>query len=58
MNASTPLVTVVMPSFNEDPHIVRTSLESIRAQTFTDFECIVVDESTRTELADAAACLR
>jgi glycosyltransferase involved in cell wall biosynthesis len=52
MRAS-PLVTVVVPSFNEDPHIVRTSLESIRAQTFTDFECIVVDESTRPELAEA-----
>jgi glycosyltransferase involved in cell wall biosynthesis len=43
----------VVPSFNEDPHIVRASLESIRAQIFTDFECIVVDESTRPELADA-----
>lgn len=53
MSASTPLVTVVMPSFNEAPHIVRASLESIRAQTFTDFECIVVDESTRPELAEA-----
>lgn len=53
MSASTPLVTVVIPSFNEDPCIVRASLESIRAQTFTDFECIVVDESTRPELAEA-----
>lgn len=53
MSASTPLVTVVIPSFNEDPYIVRASLESIRAQTFTDFECIVIDESSRTELAEA-----
>jgi glycosyltransferase involved in cell wall biosynthesis len=45
-------VTVVVPSFNEDPRFVRASLESIRAQTFTDFECIVVDESTCPELAD------
>ena len=53
MSASTPLVTVVIPSFNEDPYIVRASLESIRAQTFTDFECIVIDESSRPELAEA-----
>lgn len=53
MSASAPIVTVVVPSFNEAPHIVRASLESIRAQSFTDFECIVVDESTRPELADA-----
>lgn len=53
MNTSSPLVTVVIPSFNEDAKIVRISLESICAQTFTDFECIVVDESTRPELANA-----
>lgn len=53
MNGSPPFVTVVVPSFNEPPHIVRASLESIRAQAFTDFECIVVDESTRPELANA-----
>jgi len=54
MSAVSPLVTVVVPSFNEASNIVRTSLESLRAQTFTDFECIVVDESTQPELA--AAC--
>lgn len=53
MSTSTPLVTVVMPTFNVDPYIVRASLESIRAQTFTDFECIVIDESSRPELAEA-----
>jgi glycosyltransferase involved in cell wall biosynthesis len=53
MSIATPYVTVVVPSFNEDPHIVRVSLESIRAQTFTNFECIVVDESTEPELAEA-----
>src|SRR5947209_8445890 len=54
MSNNNPTVTVVVPSFNEEPHIVRASLESVRAQSFTDFECIVVDESTRPELA--AAC--
>lgn len=53
MSCFPPLVSVVVPSFNEDPHIVRASLESVRSQTFTDFECIVVDESTQPELAEA-----
>jgi glycosyltransferase involved in cell wall biosynthesis len=53
MSGLNPFVTVVVPSFNEDPQIVRASLESIRAQTFPDFECIVVDESTQPELAEA-----
>lgn len=58
MSAISPLVTVVVPSFNEAPDTVRASLKSLRDQTFTDFECIVVDESTRPELAVAcrAAC--
>jgi glycosyltransferase involved in cell wall biosynthesis len=46
-------VTVVVPSFNEAPNIVRASLESIRNQTFLNFECIVVDESSSSELAEA-----
>lgn len=53
MSASTPLVTVVVPSFNEPHHVIRASLESIRNQTFSAFECIVVDESTNPELAQA-----
>ena len=57
MSPASPLVTVVLPSFNERPDIVRTSLESIRSQTFTDFECIVVDESTRPELAEACRAI-
>jgi glycosyltransferase involved in cell wall biosynthesis len=57
MSASAPLVTVVVPSFNEDPHIVRACLESIRTQTFADFECIVVDESTYPELAEACRAI-
>jgi glycosyltransferase involved in cell wall biosynthesis len=52
-NTHRPLVSVVIPSFNEEPHIVRASLESIRAQTFANFECIVVDESTSSELSEA-----
>jgi glycosyltransferase involved in cell wall biosynthesis len=53
MNSDAPIVTIVVPSFNEDSNIVRASLESIRAQTFGRFECIVVDESTKPELAEA-----
>lgn len=58
MIATSPLVTVVVPSFNEAPDIVGASLQSLRAQTFSNFECIVVDESTRPELVAAceAAC--
>ena len=55
-----PRVSIVMPSFNETPAVVQASLASVRAQTWSDFECIVVDESTDAERAQACrqACER
>jgi glycosyltransferase involved in cell wall biosynthesis len=53
MSAS-PRVSLVVPSFNEAPEIVRASLASVRAQTMVDFECIVIDESINE--ARARAC--
>ncbi len=41
-----PLVSVIIPNFNESPEIIQESLGSISSQLFRDFECIVVDEST------------
>jgi len=49
-----PLISIIVPSFNELPSIMQESLSSIARQTFTNFECIVVDEST--EIALASAC--
>jgi glycosyltransferase involved in cell wall biosynthesis len=57
MNLSNPLVTVVVPSFNELPHILRASLDSIRNQSLSNFECIVVDESDKIELAELCESL-
>lgn len=51
--ANTPKVTLLVPAFNEPEHILEQSLSSVMEQTFTDFECIVVDESTRPEAAQA-----
>lgn len=39
-----PAISVVIPAYNEEQYIGRC-LESIRAQTFTDFEIIVVDNN-------------
>jgi glycosyltransferase involved in cell wall biosynthesis len=49
----TPLLSVVIASFNEPPAVLLESLSSVQSQTLTDFECIVVDDSTNTESADA-----
>ncbi len=49
-----PIVSVIVPSYNK-PEYLPECLESIRAQTFTDWECIVVsDGSPRMEEIRAA----
>ncbi len=47
---------MVVPSFNEPTEALAQSLASIRGQTFADFECLVVDEST--DPAAAEVCLK
>ena len=49
----TPKVSVIVPSFNESVEALEESLSSLMNQTFVDFECIVVDESTQPKLAQA-----
>jgi len=48
-----PIVSCIVPCFNELPHILNESLGSLLNQTFKNFECIVVDESTNFESASA-----
>ena len=52
-----PRVSFIVPSFNESHEVIRESLRSVAKQTFADFECIVVDESTDTARAQACESL-
>ncbi|TFV58187.1 glycosyltransferase family 2 protein [Mycobacterium sp. PS03-16] len=45
-NPGLPLFSVVIPCFNRSAE-VKDTLESVRAQTFHGFECIVVDDGSR-----------
>lgn len=45
----TPLVSVIVPCLNEKPIFLQQSLESLRSQSFDNFECILIDESTDLE---------
>ena len=53
---SPPEVSVVLPVFNGEDVIGR-ALRSIQAQTFTDFEIIVVDDGSTDRTADSVADL-
>jgi glycosyltransferase involved in cell wall biosynthesis len=40
-----PLVSIIIPSFNR-AHLISETLESIIAQTYTNWECIIVDDGS------------
>ena len=44
-NSSQPLVSVVVPSYNYG-HLVRETLDSLAAQTYGAWECVVVDDGS------------
>ena len=46
---NTPLVSVVMATFNEPQDIIKKSIESIINQTYSNFELIIIDDSNSLE---------
>lgn len=45
------MISVIIPAYNAQPYIKRC-LDSVQAQTFTDFEVIVVDDGSTDRTAD------
>jgi glycosyltransferase involved in cell wall biosynthesis len=52
MKKNKPMISVLVPVYNENPNNLRISLRSIISQTFINFECIVVDDSTNQDTID------
>jgi len=48
----TPLISVVMATFNEPVEYIKASIESVLDQTYKNIELIIVDDSTKLDTKD------
>lgn len=56
MTTLQPLVSVILPSYNR-AHTLRRAIDSVLAQTFRDFELIVVDDGSADSTQDLVAAI-
>ena len=49
-----PKFSIIIPLYNKAPYI-RKALESVHTQTFTDWECIIINDGS---ILDCSLCFR
>jgi glycosyltransferase involved in cell wall biosynthesis len=54
MSAANPAITVLMPTYNAGNYI-REAIESVLAQTFTDFELLIINDGSTDQTIDVIA---
>ena len=52
-NCSSPLVSVIIPAFNEAPELISVAIDSILKQTYSNLEVLVFDDSSKQETQSA-----
>jgi glycosyltransferase involved in cell wall biosynthesis len=53
-DAASPLVSVIVPTYNY-AHLIDQTLDSVLAQTYRNWECIIVDDGSTDHTADLVA---
>ena len=51
-----PFFSIVIPTYQR-AHLIRTAVESVQAQTFTDWELIIIDDGSSDGTADTLSPL-
>ena len=51
MSANAPTVSVIIPTFNRSD-VVTTAVDSVLAQTYSDYELIIIDDGSTDDTAD------
>src|SRR6185295_252898 len=49
--AYSPLATIIIPAYNYG-HFIAQSIESVQAQTYSNWECIIVDDGSTDDTAN------
>lgn len=52
MNSTTPLITVLMATYNDKVEFLSKAIESILYQTYSNFELLICDDSTQEDTID------
>lgn len=51
MNSNNPLVSIIVPVYNTAPDLLTKCINSIKNQTYTNFECLIIDDGSGRETA-------